>query len=262
MAECRFPPPEGRRKEPEVLEVDDSNLDTLSSNNGILIIDDGGWPPQIAPRIKSMNPDSWVIGMGIGIAHWEEWAAEFGDCFFLFCRLSDLETTRMEMDSGLIWETLTAMTIRALQSSEVGLWDNEKRIFRCHIIIEMFPHGILYLGPEGVLLRHRKASQPEKSSPRHRGSVPCYDTLVTSMLAQDCIRTGHLMACQNYFYGFSEIVLKNWQFLYDHGYAFNGQLRLPELDFSPTCGIDLECAESDVPADPFLIDLVLIPTIT
>ncbi|MBW2506292.1 MAG: ATPase, partial [Deltaproteobacteria bacterium] len=94
-------PPEGRRKKPDVLSIDDSNIETLSNNNGILVIDDGGWPPQIAVRLKSLNPESWVIGMGIGIAHWQEWAAQFGKCFFLFCRLSDLETTRMEMDSSV-----------------------------------------------------------------------------------------------------------------------------------------------------------------
>ncbi|MCK4837288.1 MAG: ATP-binding protein, partial [Desulfobulbaceae bacterium] len=88
-----------------------------------------------------------------------------------------------------------------------------------------------------------------------RGSVPCYDTLVTSMLAQDCIRTGRLMACQNYFYSFSEMVLSNWQFLYEHGYAFDGQLQLPKLRFAPTCGIDLVCTKAEVPADPFLINL-------
>ncbi len=38
-------PPEGRRKEAEVLAIDDSNIEILSNNNGILIIDDGGWPP-------------------------------------------------------------------------------------------------------------------------------------------------------------------------------------------------------------------------
>ena len=48
-------PPEGRRKEPEILAIDDSNLETLSNNSGILIIDDGGWPPQVAARIKSLT---------------------------------------------------------------------------------------------------------------------------------------------------------------------------------------------------------------
>ena len=55
-------PPEGRRREPEVLKIDASNLEKLSNNNGILIIDDGGWPPPVAAHIKSLNPGSWVIG--------------------------------------------------------------------------------------------------------------------------------------------------------------------------------------------------------
>ncbi|MEN8134088.1 MAG: AAA family ATPase [Thermodesulfobacteriota bacterium] len=248
-------PPEGRSEKEPRLNLERGSEDIFTGNNGIMVIDDGGKPPTAAAQLKKQNPGAWVIGMGISVAHWHEWADHFGKDFCLFCRLSDLETTRMEMDSGLIWETLTAMTMRALQSAEVGLWNPDTRKFRCHIIIEMFPHGILYLGPEGVLLRHRKASQPEKSSPRHRGSVPCYDTLVTSMLAQDCIRTGRLMACQNYFYSFSEMVLKNWQFLYDHGYSFDDQLRLPKLDFPPTCGIAQDCAKAESPADPFLIEL-------
>src|SRR5210317_2098003 len=46
-------PPEGRRNEPEALSIDESNLEKLSNNNGVLLIDDGGWPPQAASRIKS-----------------------------------------------------------------------------------------------------------------------------------------------------------------------------------------------------------------
>jgi hypothetical protein len=137
-------PPEGRRKEPDQLPIDDPNIESLSNNKGILIIDDGGWPPQQAKKIKSMNPDSWAIAMGIGVAHWQEWAAQFGKRFFLFSRLSDLETTRMEMDSSVTWETLVAMVLRALRTEEVGLFDEENNRFRCHIIVEMFPYGILY----------------------------------------------------------------------------------------------------------------------
>ncbi|MBU0479985.1 MAG: AAA family ATPase [Proteobacteria bacterium] len=231
-------PPEGRSDKELPLDLAGGDREIFTGNNGIMVIDDGGKPPSVADELQKQNPSAWVIGMGISVAHWHEWAKAFGSSFCLFCRLSDLETTRMEMDSGLIWETLTATTLRALRSDEVDLWDPGTKNFRCHIIIEMFPHGILYAGPDGILLRHRKASLPEKSSPRHRGSVPCYDTLVTSMLAQDCIRTGRLMACRNYFAGFSELVLNNWQFLNDHGYAFNGRLKLPELDFSPVCNID------------------------
>ncbi|MDT8336033.1 MAG: ATPase, partial [Desulfurivibrionaceae bacterium] len=248
-------PPEGRSEKELTLDPERDESGIFQGNSGIMVIDDGGRPPTGAGILKSLNPGAWVIGMGISVAHWHEWAARFGRDFCLFCRLSDLETTRMEMDSGLIWETLTAMTIRALRSDEVGLWDPAAGKFRCHIIIEMFPHGILYLGPEGIILRHRKASLPEKSSPRHRGSVPCYDTLVTSMLARDCIGTGRLMACQNYFYGFSETVLHNWQFLCKHGYAFDGRLRLPELGYSPTCAVNPECGEPAMVADPFLIEL-------
>jgi hypothetical protein len=248
-------PPEGRSEKELPLNIDDGDREIFAGNDGIMIIDDGGKPPSVAKKLKKQNPAAWVIAMGISIAHWHEWAEQFGDDFCLFCRLADLETTRMEMDSGLIWETLVAMTLRAIQSPEVGLWDKQTRAFRCHIVIEMFPHGILYAGPEGILLRHRKASLPEKSSPRHRGSVPCYDTLVTSMLAMDCIRSGRLMACQNYFYGFSELVLKNWQFLYDNGYFFDGQLQLPQLDLSPVCSLDLDCQISTQPTDPCMIEL-------
>jgi hypothetical protein len=248
-------PPEGRNEQEPPLKIDGDKRESFTGNSGIMIIDDSGNPPAVATQLKKQNPAVWVIGMGISVAHWQEWAEQFGSDFCLFCRLSDLETTRMEMDSGLIWETLTAMTLRALQSPEVGLWNRETRKFRSHIIIEMFPHGILYIGPEGILLRHRQSSLPEKSSPRQRGSVPCYDTLVTSMLAQDCIRTGRLLACRNYFSGFSQQVLKNWQFLYDHGYSFDGQLRLPSFDFLPTCNTDLSCAVAETSPDPCLISL-------
>jgi hypothetical protein len=248
-------PPEGRSDKAPPLDLGLGDQEIFHRNHGLMVVDDGGRPPTSAAQLKKQNPKAWAIGMGISVAHWHEWAEHFGSDFCLFCRLSDLETTRMEMDSGLIWETLTAMTMRALQSSEVGLWDPATRKFRCHIIIEMFPHGLLYLGPEGVLLRHRKATQPEKSSPRHRGSVPCYDTLVTSMLALDCIRTGRLMACQNYFAAFSEMVLKNWQYLYDHGYAFDGRLRLPKLAAPASCGLARADAAAEPGADPFLIKL-------
>ncbi|MBE9521059.1 MAG: ATPase, partial [Proteobacteria bacterium] len=149
-------PPEGRRKEADLLPIDDTNIESLSNNNGILIIDDGGWPPQQAEKIKSMNPDSWAIAMGIGVAHWQKWAEQFGQCFFLFCRLSDLETTRMEMDSSVTWETIVAMALRALRTREVGLIDETNNRFRCHIIVEMFPYGILYAGPNGVFFRYQE----------------------------------------------------------------------------------------------------------
>ncbi|NTV13565.1 MAG: AAA family ATPase [Desulfobulbaceae bacterium] len=248
-------PPEGRNEGGLELKLTPGNRKLFSGNKGIMVVDDSGHPPEAAAFLKKNNPSAWVIGMGISVAHWHEWTAHFGADFCLFCRLADLETTRMEMDSGLTWETLVAMALRALQSPEVGLWDAEHRAFRSHVIIEMFPHGLLYVGPEGILFRHRKFCRPEKSSPRHRGSVPCYDTLVTSMLALDCLRTGRLLACQNYFYDFSDRVLRNWQFLNEHGYSFNGQLELPALDFSPTCGVADNCLVAAGAADPCLIEL-------
>ncbi len=248
-------PPEGRNENSQELQLTPGNRKLFSGNQGIMLIDDSGQPPTSAAYFKKHNPTAWVIGMGISVAHWHEWTAQFGPDFCLFCRLADLETTRMEMDSGLTWETLVAMALRALQSPEVGLWDPDSRTYKSHVIIEMFPHGLLYVGPEGILFRHRKLCRPEKSSPRHRGSVPCYDTLVTSMLALDCIRTGRLMACQNYFYDFSDRVLKNWWFLNEHGYFFDGQLKLPTLDFSPTCSVADSCLLSAGAADPCLIEL-------
>jgi hypothetical protein len=232
-------PPDGRRNEPEVLAIDDANLEKLSRNNGILIIDDGGWPPQVAARIKSLNPESWVIGMGIGIAHWEKWAEQFGSRFFLFCRLSDLETTRMEMDSSVTWETIVAMALRALRTVEIGLWDDQNQRFLCHIVVEMFPHGILYAGPTGIFFRYQEGCLPQKSAPRQKGSVPCHDTLVTSMMAMDFLEIGRNFLeigsrdfCRSYFYDFSRRVLDNWQLLYERGYFFSDSLEFPNLDFS------------------------------
>ncbi|MBW2485387.1 MAG: AAA family ATPase [Deltaproteobacteria bacterium] len=248
-------PPEGRRKEPDVLVIDDSNIETLSSNSGILIIDDGGWPPQIAERIKSLNPESWAIGMGIGIAHWQDWAEEFGKCFFLFCRLSDLETTRMEMDSSVTWETIVAMSLRALHTEEIGLWDEKKQCFRCHIIVEMFPYGILYAGPNGVFFRYQEGHLPQKTAPRQKGSIPCHDTLVTSMMAMDFLEIGCRDFCRNYFYDFSRRVLSNWQLLYDHGYFFSDTLEFPELDFSSVFPGGVPCSYIEYTTDPGFIEL-------
>jgi hypothetical protein len=248
-------PPEGRRKEPELLVFDDTNTEILSNNSGILIIDDGGWPPQIASAIKSRNPGSWVIGMGIGIAHWQEWADEYGNCFFLFCRLSDLETTRMEMDSSVTWETIVAMALRALRTEEIGLWDEKKHRFLCHIVVEMFPHGILYAGPNGVFFRYQEGCLPQKSAPRHKGSVPCHDTLVTSMMAMDFLEIGCRDFCRNYFYDFSRRVLDNWQLLYDHGYFFSDRLEFPELDFSSVFPGGVPCSYIESSFDPGFIEL-------
>jgi hypothetical protein len=248
-------PPEGRCTEPETLAIDDSNREILSNNDGILIIDDGGWPPQEAATIKSMNPGSWVIGMGIGIAHWQEWAEQFGECFFLFCRLSDLETTRMEMDSSVTWETIVAMTLRALRTEEIGLWDSIHNRFLCNIVVEMFPHGILYAGPNGVFFRYQEGCLPQKSAPRQKGSVPCHDTLVTSMMAMDFIEIGCRDFCRNYFYDFSRRVLGNWQLLYDHGYFFSDSLEFPELDFSSVFPGGVPCSYIETSIDPGFVEL-------
>ena len=248
-------PPEGRRKESEILAIDDTNIEILSNNSGILIIDDGGWPPQVAEQIKSLNPDSWVIGMGIGIAHWQEWAEQFGTCFSLFCRLSDLETTRMEMDSSVTWETIVAMSLRALRTEEIGLWDEKNNRFLCHIVVEMFPYGILYGGPSGVFFRYQEGCMPQKSASRQKGSVPAHDTLVTSMMAMDLMEIGCRDFCRNYFYDFSKRVLDNWQLLYDHGYFFSDSLEFPELDFSSVFPGGVPCSYIESTIDPGFIEL-------
>ncbi len=165
-------PPEGRRKVADLLPIDDSTIGSFSSNDGILVIDDGGWPPQEAEKIRSLNPESWVIAMGIGVAHWQEWAKQFGSRFFLFSRLSDLETTRMEMDSSVTWETIVAMSLRALRTSEVGLLNEETNLFRCHIIVEMFPYGIMYAGPNGVFFRYQEAVCHKKARRARRAPSP------------------------------------------------------------------------------------------
>jgi len=248
-------PPEGRRSEPDLLPIDESNRETFSNNSGILIIDDGGWPPRIADRMKALNPDSWVIGMGIGIAHWQDWAEQFGKCFFLFCRLSDLETTRMEMDSSVTWESIVAMSLRALRTEEIGLWDKKTGLFRCHIVVEMFPYGVLYAGPNGVFFRYQEGCLPQKSAPRRKGSVPCHDTLVTSMMAMDFLQIGCRDFCRNYFYDFSRRVLNNWQLLYDHGYFFSDTLEFPELDFSSVFPGGVPCSYIEYTTDPGFIEL-------
>ncbi|MDP2106305.1 MAG: AAA family ATPase, partial [Desulfobulbaceae bacterium] len=158
------------------------------------------------------------------------------------------------MDSSVNWETIVAMSIRALRSPEVGLWDNSQKRFRCHVMVEMFPHGLLYLGPDGAFFRHRPGCLPQKSSPRHQGSVPCYDTLVTSMLARDCLSSGRPVFCRNYFYDFSKRVLTNWHFLHHQGYAFNNELALPNLDFSSETPDLAECS-AQAPHDPCFIEL-------
>ncbi|MDF1614579.1 AAA family ATPase [Desulfurivibrio dismutans] len=249
----QFLPPEGRRASTRNLEITPGNREQMVGNQGIMIIDDSGRPPAASDEFKELNPGAWVIAMGIGVAHWQSWARQFGDKFCLFCRLSDLETTRMEMDSSVIWETIVAMTLRALKTSEVGLWKNGR--FMCHIIVEMFPHGIMYLGPDGGHFRHRSGCLPEKSSPRHKGSAPCYDTLATSLLASDWLQAGGPYFCRNAFFDYSTRLLNNWQLLHQSGYAFDGGLRFPELDFSSTYPNGTACSFIENKNDPCFIDL-------
>ena len=247
-------PPEGRSDEPAPMRIQDFD-DLFNDNEGIIVIDDSSRPPDIVQEVFDRNQKAWVIAMGISIANWQQWAERFRDKFFLFSRLSDLETTRMEMDASVIWESLVAMTIRALKSEESALWDEGQNNFLCHIIVEMFPYGILYLGPAGILFRHFEKTLPQKSSPRQNGSVPCYDTLVTSMLARDFIdRNDPEFSCE-YFFNFSKRVLTNWKKLNSKGYYLNGGLKFPQLSLR-----EREKSTSAFPAiemrcDPYFIEL-------
>ncbi len=240
-----------RGDDDELFKITDENRDDARDNDGIMVIDDGGHPPQVAAELKELNPNAWVIAMGISIAHWQQWAAEFGENFLLFGRLCDLETTRMEMDSSVVWESIVAMALRALKSKEVGLWNEETKRFHCHIMIEMFPHGILSVTPDSVFFRHRPGSLPEKSSPRFKGSVPAYDTLVTSMMAMYYIQNNGLVHGRGHFSDFSKKVLANWLWLYDHGYYFSDGLEFPSIEFSVSKKVcDVECK-----TDPFFLVL-------
>lgn len=235
--------------------VDDSNKEIFTNNNGLIVVDDSGHPPGFSQEDLDRNPKLWAIAMGISVAYWDQWARQLGDRFVLFCRLSDLETTRMEMDCSVNWETIVAMCLRALRTEEVGLWDNSASRFHCHIVVEMFPHGILYIGPDGVFFRHRKGCLPEKSSPRHRGSVPCYDTLLPAMLAMDALRFGGFLFSKNYFYDFSQRVLNNWDLLYTHGYYFKETLEFPNLDFTKSFPGGYACSFIDNAPDPTFFEL-------
>lgn len=248
-------PAEGRGFHKDHFFLTEEHLDVLSNNNGIVLIDDSGVPPQVCDDIVDMNPDLWCIAMGISVAHWQKWAMKLGDRFTLFCRLSDLETTRMEMDSSVNWETIVAMCLRALRTSEVGLWDRHNKRFFCHIVVEMFPHGILYVGPDGSFFRYRKGCLPEKSSPRQRGSVPCYDTMVTSMLTMDALRFDGFSFSRNCFYDLSKRVLLNWEILSQNGYAFDDGLEFPDLDFSSTYPDGSPCSFLENCEDPTFVEL-------
>jgi hypothetical protein len=247
-------PPEGRSDAPAQLRIRDFG-ELFDDNQGLMVIDDSSRPPNIAQEICDRNAGAWVIGMGISIAHWQQWAQVFGDRFFLFSRLSDLETTRMEMDASVIWESLVAMTIRALKSEESGLWDEERKNFLCHIIVEMYPYGILYLGPAGILFRHLNKTLPQKSSPRQNGSVPCYDTMVTSMLAIDLIDGGDLAFTREYFFDFSKRVLENWQTLDRRGYSFDGGLKFPQLTLGKQNPSSSSLVASEIRCDPYFMEL-------
>jgi len=235
--------------------IAENSVEIIGGNSGLVLIDDSGIPPQICDDLVELNPGLWCVAMGISVAHWQRWAERLRDRFTLFCRLSDLETTRMEMDASVNWETIVAMCLRALRTSEVGIWDRTAGRFLCHVIVEMFPHGILYVGPGGTWFRYRKGHLPEKSSPRQRGSVPCYDTLVTSMLTMDALRFSGFSFCRNYFYDFSKRVLLNWKILYEHGYSFNQGLEFPDLDFSSTYPNGAPCSFLEERVDPSFVEL-------
>ncbi|MCI5224525.1 MAG: ATPase, partial [Candidatus Electrothrix sp. AR4] len=238
-------PSEERIKNSPPFVISEHECTKVGNNTGMVLIDDSGVPPQVCDDMMALNPEMWCIAMGISIAHWEQWAQRLGKRFTLFCRLSDLETTRMEMDSAVTWESIVAMCLRALRTHEVGLWDPLSNRFLCHIVVEMFPHAILYVGPDGTFFRYRKGMLPKKSPPRKRGSVPCYDTMVTAMLTMNIFRFNCLDFCRNCFFAFSKQVLINWKVLNDRGYHFNARLELPKLDFGSVCPADWPCSSSD-----------------
>ncbi len=248
-------PPDGRSDEPAAVNIHGPDKEKFTNNTGIIIVDDSGRPPEIAPELKRLNDDAWVVGIGISVANWQGWAECFGEKLYLCCRLSDLETTRMEMDSSVVWESLVAMTIRSLKSSESGLWSETEQRFLCHILVEMYPHGILYLGPIGIFFRHKEMALPLKSSPRHQGSVPCYDTMVTSMLARDFLIQGRPIFCKNYFFDFSHRVLKNWRQLHERGYYFRGGLQFPRLEFCHDFSRAGSRSQLESVPDPYFVEL-------
>ncbi|MGC8736189.1 MAG: ATPase [Dissulfurimicrobium sp.] len=243
-------PPGGRSTEPDHIEITNDNKSALEANNGIVIIDDGGNPPRLAGEIKELNPGAWAIALGISAAHWQGWVESFKENFILICRLSDLETTRMEMDSSILWESTVAMAVRALKSPEVGLWDERSNRFKCHIMVEMFPDGILYIGPETAMFRHWEGALPGVGSRNTYGSVPCYDTLLPAMLSIDCLRIGGIPLDSNYFFDLSKRVLLNWHQLHQHGYYFTDGLEFPNLDFSSTYPTGVPCSFLNTYDDP------------
>ncbi len=249
-------PPGGRPKSPDTLDISkEKDKEKLKENTGIIIVDDGGNPPNIARELKRENPNAWVMALGITPAHWQEWADHFGNKFMLFCRLSDLETTRMEMDSAVVWESLVAMCIRALKSEEVGLWRPTSMRFKCHIMVEMFPNALLYVGPRHIMFRHEPETLPERGSNRQQGSVPCYDTLVTAMLTLDALRLGKIPNERSFFFDFSKRVIMNWRLLREKGYSFSGALEFPNLDFSSNYPKGVPCSFLETASDPCFFEL-------
>ncbi len=248
-------PPGGRRNSPEKLDSAYLDSEAFRDNRGIIIIDDGGFPPDIASHLKRENPDAWVIALGITAANWQSFADEFGASFILINRLSDLETSRMEMDSAVVWESLTAMSIRALKSDEVGLWDKERNRFKCHLIVEMFPNALLYAGPERAMFRHFEKALPGKGTSTTRRSVPCYDTLVPAMLAVDSLANDGPHFHRSYFFDFSKRILMNWHQLTEEGYYFDTELEFPNLDFSSIYPEGVRCSFLETEIDPAFFEL-------
>ncbi len=248
-------PPGGRPQKPDRVDLSATAKKKIQSNSGIIIIDDGGNPPQIADILSEQNPGAWAMALGITAAHWNDWADAFGKRFLLFCRLSDLETTRMEMDSSVVWESLVGMCIKALKSEEVGLWDPKRLKFKCHIVVEMFPNGLLYVGHRNIMFRHMPGTLPDRSSYRNRGSVPCYDTLIPAMMAVDALRTGHFSMSRCYFYDLSKRVLLNWRLLRKRGYFFNDSLEFPVLDFAENYPEGRPCSFIETHTDPCFFEL-------
>lgn len=243
-------PPGGRSSQPATITLDLENKPCVAENKAIMVIDDSGYPPDAAQRLREINPDAVAIGLGITIANWQAWAEEFKSGFYLICRLSDLETTRMEMDTSMVWETTVAMAIRALKSEEVGLWDKDREQFKCHVIVEMFPNGILYVGPECCMFRHFPGTLPHKGSFRRLGSVPCHDTIVPAMLAVDMMAFSSNAMSKGYFFDFSKRVILNWQELHKKGYYFTDSLEFPNLDFSSTYPTGTPCSFRNTAIDP------------
>jgi len=62
-------PSSGRGSKIDPFVISDNNLRTISQNNGMLLIDDSGVPPQICEDIVKLNPDVWCIALGISVGY-------------------------------------------------------------------------------------------------------------------------------------------------------------------------------------------------